>query len=482
VVADDPTGARIRIPLQLSLPRLLTRSGYRVRTTNPRRRALELFDTGDRRLAAGGGELSRQRRDGWRWRRYPLGHLKLAWREWTAPPAAPEQLVRDWTRAYRRGRPLAARASLALHSRDHRVGDADSDELMTLLEERVDEQVGSRWTPRLRHVSVVAAREGAAAATALRIIQDTALDDAPTLALLRPSLVRASRLALPSPDSTTARDLFTRSGTLSLIQWLYFDCELSAGAPEALRKVRVALRRLRSDLQTFAPLLDREWADGLREQLGQLADRLGVVRDAEVLTARLAELIERLPDADQPAARSLPEAATAELAAARAALLEGLGGGEYTAMLSAAVAAITLPRWAGDDEVDVTRLARRPWRRLREYVAALDRTPADPQLHRVRILAKRARYAADACVPAVGDAAAQSASRLADLQTILGEHHDAVVARAWLRRQAMAASEVSFVAGQLAALELARADVARKRWREAWAAASRKQDWRWLRS
>jgi CHAD domain-containing protein len=482
VVADDPAGARIRIPLQLSLPRLLTRSGYRVHTTNPRRRSLELFDTGDRRLAACGGELSLHRRDGWRWRRYPLGHPKLAWREWTAPPQGQEPLVLDWTRAYRRGRPLAARASLALHSRDHRVADADSDALLTLLEERVDEQVGSRWTPRLRHVRVVETGGGAAAAMALRIIQDAALDDAPTLALLRPTLVRASRLALPGADSTTARDLFTRSGTLSLIQWLYFDCELSSGAPEALRKVRVALRRLRSDLQTFAPLLDRDWADGRREQLGRLADRLGVVRDAEVLTARLSELIARLPDADQPAAQPLPEAARAELSAARAELLEGLAGDEYTAMLNAAVEAITRPRWAGDDDLVVTRLARRPWRRLREYVAGLDRAPSDPELHRVRILAKRARYAADACVPAVGDAAALSASRLAGLQTVLGEHHDAVVAREWLHRQAVAASEVSFVAGELAALELARGDDAKKRWRDAWAAASRKQDWRWLRS
>ncbi len=36
-----------------------------------------LFDTGDRRLAAAGGELSLNRREGWRWRRDTLGHPKL---------------------------------------------------------------------------------------------------------------------------------------------------------------------------------------------------------------------------------------------------------------------------------------------------------------------------------------------------------------------------------------------------------------------
>ncbi|HEY8674955.1 MAG TPA: CHAD domain-containing protein, partial [Candidatus Dormibacteraeota bacterium] len=169
--------------------------------------------------------------------------------------------------------------------------------------------------------------------------------------------------------------------------------------------------------------------------------------------------------------------------ATRAELLDGLARDEYLAAIQSAVAAVTRPQWSdGDDDHAVTRLARRPWRRLREYVAALDDNPDDPHLHRIRILAKRARYAADACVPALGAAAATCAAHLADLQTILGEHHDAVVTREWLRRQAVGATDVSFVAGQLAALELVRLGDANKRWRDAWAAASRRQDWRWLRS
>lgn len=471
------------MPLELSVPRLMARSGYHVSTTAARRRTIALLDTGDRRLAACGGELSLNRRDGWRWLRDPLGHPKLAWRQWTAPADSPEQLLTDWTRAYRRGRPVAPRATVAVHSRTHRVGDAGSDALLTLVEERIDEQVGDRWTPRLRRVGVAEAAAGAAAETAFAIIRETALDDAPTLALLRPALVRASRLTVPRPDSTGARDLFIRSGTLSVIQWLYFDCELSGGAPEALRKVRVALRRLRSDLQTFAPLLDGAWSDGLRDQLGHLAHRLGVVRDAEVLTSRLADQVARLPQDEQSSAQPLLETAAAQLSAARAELLDSLAGKEYPTTIDAAVAAVTHSRWGDDDgDVSVTRLARRPWRRLRDYVAALEDSPGDSSLHRVRILAKRARYAADACIPRVGDPAARCAARLADLQTVLGDHHDAVVAHEWLRRQAIPTSDVTFVAGELAALELARADDARRQWRDAWASASRKQDWRWLRS
>jgi len=240
---------------------------------------------------------------------------------------------------------------------------------------------------------------------------------------------------------------------------------------------------LRSDLQTFAPLFDRTWSDGLRGQLGDLATGMGVVRDAEVLTERLAGLVLRLPPADQLAAAPLLETAATQLASARTQLLDSLQQPGYIAALDAAIDGVTRPRWVdGDTVAGVAGLAQRPWRRLRAQVAALDGDADDIQLHRVRILAKRARYAAAACIPAAGEPAARCAARLADLQTILGDHHDAAVTREWLRRNAGGATEVSFVGGQLAALELIRLGEARDRWRDAWTAASRKQDWRWLHS
>jgi hypothetical protein len=65
---------------------------------------------------------------------------------------------------------------------------------------------------------------------------------------------------------------------------------------------------------------------------------------------------------------------------------------------------------------------------------------------------------------------------------VLGDEHDAVVTREWLQRQALAGPDISFVAGQLAALELMNIGEARRLWPDVWAAASRKQDWQWLRS
>src|SRR5207249_8923743 len=79
------------------------------------------------------------------------------------------------------------------------------------------------------------------------------------------------------------------------------------------------------------------------------------------------------------------------------------------------------------------KLAGGPWRRLRSAVRQLPENPTDPELHRIRILAKRARYAAEAVAPIVGADATAFARAAAKLQTVLGEHQDSVTAQAWLR-------------------------------------------------
>ncbi|MBJ7608912.1 MAG: CHAD domain-containing protein [Candidatus Dormibacteraeota bacterium] len=480
----DPT-QRVRVPLALSIPRHLTDNGFTVEISAPTRRTLELFDTGDRRLAAAGAELSFSRRDGWRWRRDNLGNHKLPVREWSAPGSVDAQLVADWSRGYRRGRPLASRAKVSVQRRTHTVSGSGLPRPVTIIEERVDDGSPSSWTPRLRRILVADADSSDEAAPITRLFARVAVGDAATLAVLRPGLVRAPRLRLPDRKATGPRDLFSRSTTLSMIQWLHFDGELAgAGSPDALRKVRVALRRLRSDLQTFAPLLDGDWAAALRERLGGFAARLGTVRDAEVLSGRLSDLTSLLSDGDRESAMPLLDTAAAHLATARTELLDELSRAEYLGVIDDTIAAVTQPRWSdgADGLTSVTPLAARRWRRLRQYVAALDETPTDEQLHRIRILAKRVRYAADASVPEAGEAAASSAARVAELQTVLGEQHDAVVTREWLQRQAEATTGVAFAAGQLAALELARLRHASERWPDAWRAASRPRQWRWLRS
>jgi CHAD domain-containing protein len=479
-------GRRIGVPLDTSVPRRLREAGYTVETGPATQRVMDLFDTGDLRLAAAGAEVTFSRRDGWSWRRDSLGNPKLAVREWTAPPGVAPELTADWSRAYRRGRPLAVRARVRVQRRSHRVSGANLAEPSTVTEERVDDGAAPAWTPRLRRIAVIDGDDDGVGIISIGgLFASPAVAAAATLSVLRPAMLRAPRLRLPPQEATSPRELFSRSTTLSMIQWLYFDCELSgSGSPDALRKLRVALRRLRSDLRTFAPLLDGEWAVALGEDLGGLADRLGKVRDAEVLSARLAELSATLAESDRQSALPLLDTAVSQLSSARAALLAEMSGDVYLGLVDRAVAAVTRPRWSdgAGEAPPVTSLAAKMWRRLRAYVAAIGESPTDEQLHRVRILAKRVRYAADASVPLAGEAAAAASARVAALQTVLGEQHDAVVTREWLRRHADSSASIAFAAGELAALELDRIHDASKRWRKAWVAASRKKDWRWLRS
>ncbi|MDQ4091071.1 MAG: CHAD domain-containing protein, partial [Actinomycetota bacterium] len=118
-------------------------------------------------------------------------------------------------------------------------------------------------------------------------------------------------------------------------------------------------------------------------------------------------------------------------------------------------------------------LVARPWRKLRKAVRGLTDTPADSELHRVRILAKRTRYAAEAAAPLVGKKAATFARAVAGLQEVLGDHQDAVVAEAWLRQAVEGAdAAVSLAAGELIAVQMAEAADHRARWPKAWKKAS----------
>ncbi|MGH3990881.1 MAG: CHAD domain-containing protein, partial [Pseudonocardiaceae bacterium] len=65
--------------------------------------------------------------------------------------------------------------------------------------------------------------------------------------------------------------------------------------PDAVHKMRVAARRLRSALATYRPLLDRERTDPVRDELRWLGGALGEPRDAEVLHDRLRRLAEEQP-------------------------------------------------------------------------------------------------------------------------------------------------------------------------------------------
>jgi CHAD domain-containing protein len=255
--------------------------------------------------------------------------------------------------------------------------------------------------------------------------------------------------------------------------------------PEDVHQARVGTRRLRSDLRTFAPLLDEGWVTSIRVELRWLAAALGAVRDADVLLERLRRQAATLPEPDTAGMAPLFRRLAKERDDARAALLAVLHGDRYVALLDRLVAGAAEPpcRRAAEAPASdaVPPLVAAPWRKLRKAVEALPDEPAPEELHRVRILAKRARYAAEAAAPVAGKKATAFAAALAGLQTVLGDHQDAMVAEAWLRAAAEGADPaVSLAAGELIAIQLADAAACRSQWRRAWTKTADKKLRSWL--
>jgi CHAD domain-containing protein len=100
---------------------------------------------------------------------------------------------------------------------------------------------------------------------------------------------------------------------------------------------------------------------------------------------------------------------------------------------------------------------------VRKAVQKLPDDPADEELHAVRKKGKRARYAAELA----GWKA--PVRRAKELQDVLGEHQDAVVASVRLRELAAGATpEQALAAGRLVEREEERRLEARAAWPKAW--------------
>jgi len=465
------------------------------------------FDTADLRLARWGVSLRHRAGEGWT--------LKLA-----PPPTAPGKpsavLERDEltfeggakkppeaalevVRAYVRKAELVPVARLSTVRRRVRLVDPTGVRVAEVVDDEVSVRDGRRVAARFREIEVevpAGRAQGALPAddaadgvitslvTRLRGAGAGAPDPTPKhIRALGPRAIEPPEVAAePLLPNAPARDVIRNSIAESVAALLHNDPLVRTGRdPEAVHQARVATRKLRSHLRTFGPLLDVEWTEPLRSELGWLALSLGAVRDREVLLDRLRNRTQSLPANDIRSAGALLQLLENEIESLRKKLMEDLDSQRYIDLLENLVAAAHSPATQPDADLPASAglpaLATTPWRRLRSAVKQLPATPTDPELHRIRILAKRARYAAEAVAPVApaADAFARAAARL---QTVLGEHQDSVTAQAWLRA-AKVSGRRAFVAGELIALEGMAARDARAKWSKAWSSLDRKKlrDW-----
>lgn len=227
--------------------------------------------------------------------------------------------------------------------------------------------------------------------------------------------------------------------------------EVRTDAEDSVHQMRVATRRLRSVLRSYKRLLDADAANRIRTELAWLAGILGVARDAEVRAARFADLLDRYGEKDSAARKStyarLVRAERDRYMSAHTEILAALDSKRYRAMRrelkgwrSAPPLTESANRTPAADEFgEVLRADRKRVRRLvrAEPTAA----PADrvELLHDIRKSAKRLRYSCEAAAPVLGGVAAGLGGRAKHLQTVLGDHRDAVESAEALRAHTAAA-------------------------------------------
>lgn len=267
--------------------------------------------------------------------------------------------------------------------------------------------------------------------------------------------------------------------------------------PDSVHQMRVATRRLRSVLRSYRRIFKRRPVDELRDELRWLAGLLGVARDAEVRAARFEALLDKHPELDRKKSRARGEngarrtkqparkggqsgprgpkapgkrapraaevtaidgTATPRIdlrdrlitvdreayAAAHVEILEALDSRRYSDLTERLRTLLTdpplRPAYADRPAVKFCQsVLRNDYHRVRRLVRiepSLPEAERVEHMHDIRKSAKRLRYSADAAVPILGDSAKALSSDAKHLQTVLGDHRDAVEAEAAIRERA----------------------------------------------
>jgi len=455
--------------------------GLRMVQDQPLRYDTVYVDTSDLRLAGWGCSLRHRSGEGWTLKLAPTGdglvleRPELEFRDTSEVPVAALSIVAS----YVRGSVVRPAVTLQTVRSPYRLVDSDAKVLGVATVD--DVAVRGRGGVRF-HEAELEFSEEAPPSLAKRVRKRMRkagagkLDPTPKyLRALGPRARRNPDIVLPvTGHAKSLADLARDAIATSTVRLMQNDPMIRAGGDdEAVHQARVATRRLRSDLRTFGELVDPEWAGELLSELKWLGGLIGELRDTDVLRRRLQGRVAALPAASRASADRVLRALDARRRRARRALIVAMSEERYTAIVESLLQASREPKF------DPARSSRRvsaalgllvePVRKLRRPVARLRGRPSDEQLHDIRIRAKRVRYAAEAIAPGLGKRVTAIASAAADLQDVLGEHQDAVVAAQWLEaRTARADAAELAVLQRLIRSEHAAARKARTQWPPAW--------------
>jgi CHAD domain-containing protein len=398
--------------------------------------------------------------------------------------------LRKAVQAAVRDRSMSPVAKVHTRRREHRLLGADRQVLAVVAEDRVEADADGRsQTWREWEVELVDGDESLLEA-ADELLCGAGANPSPATSKL------ARVLDVPGPDERT-RDLArpTRDGPASYVARLRLAQQVAAlrlwdplvrcDADDAVHKMRVAVRRLRTALATYRKVLDRRSTDPLREELAWLGDALGDARDAEVLRERLhGGLVEV---AQAPVVARADRIVRERYGEMHRQAVGAMESDRYFTLLDRLDGLLAEPPWRENasesvDEVLLRRI-RHEWRRVADRVDALPEPGAEGRaegLHAVRRAVKRMRYAVEPMTGLYGKQARKLVKMLEREQTLLGEHHDSLMAQEMSRQLADSLGD-GFAFGRLYERELGVTDRTDQEFAETWARVSRKKLRRWLR-
>ncbi len=336
-------------------------------------------------------------------------------------------------------------ATLRVERTPHQLLDADSERVVELVDDTVSILDGEHVAARFRELSVLSVGSGGdevLGSVVEALVEHGAVPGAGSRAVgaLGPRASAPPDVVLrPSAcPSDPAADAVRAHIALQVSRFLIQDRRVRRDLPDSVHQLRVAARRLRSGLKVFKDLLDPEWADQLRAELGWAAGELGRVRDTEVMLARLEEHADELPPRySQLATETVERVLKAELAKAKADALASLRSPRHVELLVALVDAVHHPRLTEmayePCEAVLPPRVEKSFKRLAKDVRELHVDSSAHPWHETRIAAKKARYAAELVTPVFGEPAKRLAKALSEVTEILGDHQDCYVAQEELR-------------------------------------------------
>ncbi|MEQ8860114.1 MAG: CHAD domain-containing protein [Pseudomonadales bacterium] len=245
---------------------------------------------------------------------------------------------------------------------------------------------------------------------------------------------------------------------------------------EGVHQMRIATRKARAALRSFAPVLPADLANRVAPGLRWLARMLGAVRDLDVHLEHLDGYQARLESHEQAALGRYRGHLESLHGEAHLALIGALDDAAYDALIAdyrALLAGAVLPGNASSLRVaDVAANSVVPLlERVQERGRAIDGGSPPEDLHRLRIDAKRLRYQLEFLHGAFDGALDRPLKTLRKLQDRLGAHQDACIARSHLsdyRRQYAADKWERKIIKRLVDFERRRAKQLRRRFDKDW--------------